>query len=962
MADENVTTKLQIDITDFKKGLQDANRYVRLANSEFDAATAGMDKWSQSSDGLKAKLTQLNKTLDGQEDALEIIRAEYERTVKEQGENSKGAQELAIKMNKQEAAIKKTAASIDRYSAQLDEMERTSDDAGDESQRLGDNLGEAGAAAKKAGKEVGSISAEPLKSVASAAANAARSLASMAAKAVVTGIKAVGAASAGLVTAFLATSETSKEWIGNMNKLEASAKEAGRSTDAVKKQFTEFYGILGDDPTLVTTTVNNLTAIGMSEKNLASITNSMAGIWAKYGDSIPLDGLAESINETSRVAQVTGNLADALNWAGTNEDDFNTKLAACSTEQERQQLIVDTLDDAYGKLGQTYKEQNAAIIENNEATAKMNEAMAQIGRVAMPIMTTFKQIGAAILTDLLPNVKALGTAFSGVLNGSPEAATKMGEAVSGMLTTLGQKIVAALPTILTIGASVVVSLVQGIVNAAPQLAAGVAQIVQYIIAAAPQLMAAGVSMVTSLVSGVKQSLPSILEAAGQMVYNLLNGIVSNLPTIMLGAIAAVGGFVNGLQQNLPTILEKGKELIGNLGKGIRESLPDLVSQALDVIMNFATTLYDNAPTIIETGFGLLSDLVQGIMNALPVLLAKAPEIISKFANIINDNFPTILLKGAQLIGQIILGILKAIPSLIANAPKIIRAIVDVWEAFNWINLGQNAIKAMKDGVLKMVGSVKAAGQKINDSIVNIIQGLPAKLQSLGTTATTWFKNGIVSMAGGVRNAGSTIFDAIVNIIKNLPQMLLNLGKQAITWMGDAVLSGVGSIKSAAQSIFDSVVGVLQGLPGKMLDIGKDLVRGLWNGISDMTGWVIGKIQGFGDSVLSGLKKFFKIGSPSKVMRDEVGKWLPAGMAEGIEKNTKSVTKAMTSMAKDALGAANSELSGAALGAKAQSGAAGGGQQGGTVYNFYQTINSPKALSRAEIYRQTKNQLRFATQS
>lgn len=124
MADENVTTKLQIDITDFKKGLQDANRYVRLANSEFDAATAGMDKWSQSSDGLKAKLTQLNKTLDGQEDALEIIRAEYERTVKEQGENSKGAQELAIKMNKQEAAIKKqppaltdTAPSWTRWNA-----------------------------------------------------------------------------------------------------------------------------------------------------------------------------------------------------------------------------------------------------------------------------------------------------------------------------------------------------------------------------------------------------------------------------------------------------------------------------------------------------------------------------------------------------------------------------------------------------------------------------------------------------------------------------------------------------------------------------------------------------------------------------------------------------------------------------------------------------------------------------
>ena len=287
MADEEVTTSLNIDITQFKTALSEANRHIRLANSEFDKATAGAEKWSDSADGLKAKITQLNKTLEAQEVAAAALRAEYDRVKAEQGENSKGAQELAIKLNKQEAACKKTAAQIQKYEADLEDVEAASEDTEKATGGMADAFGKA---AKAAGTLV-------------------TGLAKIAGKTIINSIKGIAAASAGLVTAFLATGETSKEWIANMNKLDAVAKETGRSTEAVRGQFKEFYGILGDE-TAATTTVNNLEAVGLSQENLASVTNSMAGIWAKYGDSIPLDGLAESINESSRCAVVTGNLAD----------------------------------------------------------------------------------------------------------------------------------------------------------------------------------------------------------------------------------------------------------------------------------------------------------------------------------------------------------------------------------------------------------------------------------------------------------------------------------------------------------------------------------------------------------------------------------------------------------------------------------------------------------------------------
>ncbi len=942
--DDKITTSLEVDVTQFKKGLSDASRAIRLANSEFDAATAGMGKWSDSADGLRAKLGQLDKTLGAQEDALSVLRSEYDRVVQAQGEGSKGAEELAIKINKQEAAVKKTKSAISKYNDDLEHLDDSNEEAADSTEDVGHSFSGIASGAKKA---------------ASAAGTLAVNLAKVAGKTIITGLKAVATASAGLVTAFLATAETSKEWISNMNKLESAAVGAGRSTEDAKQQFTEFYGILGDE-TATVTTVNNLSAIGMSEENLASITNSMTGIWAKYGDSIPLDGLAESINETSRVAQVTGNLADALNWAGVNEDTFNDQLAACSTEAERQQLIVDTLNGVYGKLGKTYAEQNANIIESNKAQAELNSVMAEIGNSAMPVMTAFKLIGASVLTDLLPNIKQLGESFKGILSGSQEAAAGMGTAVAGIIQQLVGKFAEALPTILAVGASIITSLVNGIITAAPSLASGVQQIIQYFTSAAPQMLTAAGAMIQNLVQGftnalpsilatganilvslltglasaipnllttasdiitnfvtaIQANLPAILAAGGEVVFQLLNGIITRLPDIVSGAVNLIGSFVSGLQENLPKVLEKGSELVGKLGEGIKNNLPELVSNALDIIMNFAETIYDNFPTIIDTGFELLSNLVQGILDALPDFIAKAPEIISKFANTINDNFPKILKKGVELIGQIIKGIIQAIPTLIKNIPKIITAIVEVWEAFNWVNLGKKAITFMKDGILKMVSGLKSAGKNVLEAVTNVVKDLPGKLKSFGS--------------------------------------------DAIKGLGDALKNGWSTVKSGAVSLFNNIVGYFKDLPSKLLGIGKDLVKGLWNGISDMTGWIIDKIEGFGDRVLDGIKDFFGIASPSKLMEDEVGAWIPRGMAKGITGGQKYVDSAMTELAKSALG--NAALSGGTPKASVQTAQNSGTSRaaGNPTYVFNQYNTSPKALSRAEIYRQTKNQLRFAS--
>lgn len=963
MATEEVTTKLNIDITQFKTAIKDANRYIRMANSEFEEASAGMDKWSDSADGLKAKIQQLNKVQEAQKVAVDALQQEYDRVAAEQGESSRAAQELAIQLNKAKAAFNKTGAQLQHYQKKLDETENSTEDTDEATGQMSKELDKASTAAKSTGKATGQMSAA-FDKAGKAAGTLVKNLAKIAGKAVVTGIKGIAAASGALVTAFLASGEASKEYMVNMGKLDTAFTQNGHSAETAQKAYTDLVGILGETDQSVEA-ANHLAKLTDNEQDLAKWTGDiLPGVFATFGDSLPIEGLTEAANETAKVGQVTGPLADALNWAGVSEDAFNDSLAACSTEQERQALITETLVGLYGDAAAAYKETNAEVIRSNQANDAWMKSMAGVGQAALPITSTLKLMGAAILNDLLPNIQLLGTSFNDALNGSKTAATEMGNAVGSILQQLGQKIVAAIPTILTVGGSIVTSLVQGIITAAPAISNGVTQIVQYLIQAAPQMLAAGASLVQSLVGAFASSLPQLLAAGGQMISQLLDGIVSAVPNVLQGAVSAAGAFVQGLQTNLPIILAKGAELLSKLGEGIRTALPGLIGQALDVIMNFATTLYDNAPTLINTGFELLGNVVQGILNALPTLLAKAPEIISKFANIINDNFPTILMKGAELIWQIIKGIISAIPALIANIPKIIKAIVDVWSAFSWVNLGKNAIKLLKNGITAMVGAVKTAGNNILNAVTGAVKSLPAKLMELGKNAVTLLRDGITSMIGAVQTAGGNVLTAIVNAITTLPAKLLALGKKAISSLASAISSGIGTLKSKAASIVSAIVDTMSSLPGKMVNIGKNAIQGVIDGIESMVGALYDSIKNALSGLVDKAKNALGINSPSKVFREVVGMAIPEGVAVGIEKYSGLADKAVVDMAKGAVSAANSALSDSSIdfpGVNTPSGGvAGPAGRGGNTYVFNQYNSSPKALSRKEIYRDTKNALRFAT--
>ena len=340
-----------------------------------------------------------------------------------------------------------------------------------------------------------------------------------------------------------------------------------------------------------------------------------------------------------------------------------------------------------------------------------------------------------------------------------------------------------------------------------------------------------------------------------IVSNLVQGLVSKVPDLLQAGADLINSLLDSLSTSPERAFGIAGVLINKFGEGFVSAIPEFLPKVLDFIQGIGDKLAEAAPILIQKGFELLQKLVEGIVTAVPILIARVPEIVSTFANIINDNFPIILMKGAQLLGQLVLGLIQAIPTLIANIPKIISAIVDTIMAFQWLNLGRNIIKFLGDGI----GAMK-------DFVVK---------------------------------KGFEILTGLKNTLMNLPSTLANIGRTAVSGLGNAISAGISWVKNAAGNIVSAIVNTIKSIPGKMLSIGKDIVKGLWNGISDMTGWVIDKIKGFGESVLGGIKDFFGIHSPSRVMRDEVGKYMAQGVGVGFEKNIP--IKQMTAGMKKAIG-------------------------------------------------------------
>lgn len=221
---------------------------------------------------------------------------------------------------------------------------------------------------------------------------------------------ALGVAGAAVAAggAIVALTESTREYRTEQGKLQAAFQTQNFTAEEARKTYVALNGVLGDSGQAVEAS-NHLAKLCDTEKELQTWTDICTGVYATFGDSLPIEGLTEAANETAKTGALTGSLADALNWAGVNEEDFQKKLEACNSEQERTKLITETLNGLYSEASEKYKELNADVIAANEAQDRMNNAMAAVGGAMEPFVTKGKELLAEVLERLVPILEYVAT-------------------------------------------------------------------------------------------------------------------------------------------------------------------------------------------------------------------------------------------------------------------------------------------------------------------------------------------------------------------------------------------------------------------------------------------------------------------------------------------------------------------------------------------------------------------------
>lgn len=218
-------------------------------------------------------------------------------------------------------------------------------------------------------------------------------------------VKGFALAGAAIGTAWIAAIESTREYRTEMGKLDTAFQVAGHSSETARATYSELNAVLGDSGQ-ATEAAQHLAELTDNEKDLQTWTDICTGVYAKFGESIPIESLTESANEVAKSGVLTGGLVDALVWAGHSEEEFQAKLDACTSEQERQKLIMDTLNGTYKDAATQYQETNKDVLAANKAQEKLTNAFSELGRVGEPILTAIKTKVAEMAVAVIPHIES----------------------------------------------------------------------------------------------------------------------------------------------------------------------------------------------------------------------------------------------------------------------------------------------------------------------------------------------------------------------------------------------------------------------------------------------------------------------------------------------------------------------------------------------------------------------------
>lgn len=399
-----------------------------------------------------------------------------------------------------------------------------------------------------------------------------------------------GISFAGITAGFIGLAESTEEYRKAMGKLNTAYQAAGYSAETGQKAYSQFYAILGDTDT-ATEASQLLSKLTQNEQDVSKWTRIAAGVNGTFGDSLPIEGLIEATNETAKVGQVTGVLADALNWSGISEDKFNEKLAAAGSEAARNKLIMETLAGTYEGAAAAFYENNKALVKARQSEVAMQKVTGTLGEASVIAKGKLWELFGVAEDGSIRS----GSALEWIMQKSEAFKAKI-ESID--VSQYSDKITAAIQKIET-GISTVWGYVKPVVMALIQNADTIIPLILKVVVAVSAL---------SIVADIAGKVMTVVKAAKSAIA-VIKLAGSGLTALMgpVGLAITIGLLLAGVFVKLYQKSETFRNFVNKLGNGIK---------------NFVLTLRD--------AFVQMKNEIVGVFNKIKQKIKSAVEKIREF--------------------------------------------------------------------------------------------------------------------------------------------------------------------------------------------------------------------------------------------------------------------------------------------------------------------------------------------